>query len=444
MTALCAEIRDLLSAAFDSIWVAGEVNRVRTSQRGHFYFELVEKGSRDDIVGKLEAVAWQRDFREIEAQLAQTDQKISEGQEIRCRGNLDFYPPFGRMQFVVREVDPVFSLGMLARRRRETLAALSASGLLERNRSLALPRVPLKIGLVTSYESAAYHDFLTTLRENRFGFEILFAHASVQGRAAEGELVSAIRWLGGMELDAIVLIRGGGSRADLAVFDSRQLAEAITRSTAPVLTGLGHQIDESIADLTAHTSLKTPTKAAEFLVDRVATSEREIAALAHRLSVRAVERLRRAREAMARAERGFSASRARLIGSATHLQHLSRALSREAARFVDRRRDRLVETAQRLKRSTPRHVAASRRQTDQLTLRIVSGSRSRLREWRATFDGWERLCVELAPQRTLERGFSMTRDDQGNLLVDSDQAGSGDRIHTQLASGELTSRVEGI
>ncbi|HEY0782049.1 MAG TPA: exodeoxyribonuclease VII large subunit, partial [Thermoanaerobaculia bacterium] len=268
---LCGEVRDFLAEAFPAVWVVGEAQRVRPSQRGHLYFELVEKGERDEIVGKLEAVIWKMDFQKVRRLLAASGQELQDGLQIRVRGSLDFYAPAGRLQLCVREVDPAFGLGLLERRRRETLAALTAAGLLERNRALPLPDLPLRIALITSHGSAAYHDFLSGLRDSGYGFRVLFVHASVQGKEAERDVVSALAALAGRAatIDLAVLIRGGGARSDLAVFDSRAIAEAIARAPFPVLTGLGHEIDTSIADLVAHTAVKTPTKAAELLVERV-------------------------------------------------------------------------------------------------------------------------------------------------------------------------------
>ena len=162
-------------------------------------------------------------------------------------------------------MDPAFTLGLLERRRRETLAALAAAGLLEKNRALSLCDLPLTIGLVTSHGSAAYHDFLSGLSESGYGFRVIFIHAAMQGRDAEREVASALASLAGIGIDCAVLIRGGGSRTDLAAFDSRRIAEAIAGAPFPVLTGLGHEIDRSIADMTAPTAFKTPTTVAEFL-----------------------------------------------------------------------------------------------------------------------------------------------------------------------------------
>ena len=288
-------MREFLGEAFSSVWVVGEAQRVRPSGRGHVYFELIEKGDRDEIVGKLDAVIWKGDYLKVQRLLAASEQKLVDGVQVRCRGSLDFYAPSGRLQRCVREVDPAFTLGLLERRRRETLAALTAAGLLEKNRGLPLAELPLSIALITSHGSAAYHDFLSGLVESGFGFRVIFFHAAMQGRESEREVVSALAALAGLPVDCAVLIRGGGSRTDLAAFDSRAIAEAIARAPFPVLTGLGHEIDQSIADLTAHTAFKTPTKVSEFLIERVARADAAVEDLYRRLLREAMEPLRAGR-----------------------------------------------------------------------------------------------------------------------------------------------------
>ena len=442
VSALCEEVRDLLQQAYPEVWVAGEVNRIREHRSGHFYFELIEKGDDDQITGKLEAVAWRNDYTRIKRILASSQQAITEGQTIRCRGRVDFYAPFGRLQFVVREVDPVFTIGMLARRRRETLAALSQAGLLERNRGLDLPDLPLRIGLVTSHESAAYHDFLSSLRESGYGFQVIFVHAAVQGRDAERELVSAIDSIGRSGIDCLALIRGGGSRSDLAVFDSRVVAEAIAHAPIPVLTGLGHEIDQAIADLTSHTAFKTPTKVAEFLVERVQIAERRVIEVGRVLSRASLETLRRGREVLGRAERGLALASWRLARVKSDLHHLAQQIPRAASRYLDGSRRKLGEMARRFGAAAPLPLERIRHRPSRLADRIASRSEMRLRELEERLSGWQRLCVQLAPERIVERGFSITRDSAGKVLTDPAQVTAGDQVISQLAGGRLSSRVE--
>jgi exodeoxyribonuclease VII large subunit len=439
---LCGEVKAFLNEAFGSVWVAGEAQRVRASQRGHLYFELVEKGADDEIIGKLEAVIWKTDLARIRRLLSGSDQQIADGMQVRCRGGLDVYGPTGRMQLCVREVDPVFTLGLLERRRRETLAALAASGLLEKNRALPFPELPLRLALITSEGSAAYHDFLSGLKESGYGFQVVLLHAAVQGRDAEREVVSAFAALAGLPVDLAVLIRGGGSRSDLAVFDSRRIAEAIARSPLPVLTGLGHEIDQAIADLVAHTALKTPTKTAEFLVDQVRQREREVAELQRALLREALEPLRAARESLGRAERGIALARLRLTAAGARLDEYARAfgrLGRSALRAALRQE---AELSGRFQGAARRRVEAGERERRALGERLAAAARGRLREIEARLDGLARLATQLAPERTLERGFTLTRDASGRHLRRPEQVAAGDRITTRFAQGELASRVE--
>jgi exodeoxyribonuclease VII large subunit len=439
---LCGEIRDVLGQAFSTVWVAGEAQRVRPSARGHLYLELVEKGERDEIVGKLDAVVWKTDWMKVQRALAATGQKLGDGMQIRCRASLDFYGPGGRLQLCVREIDPTFTLGMLEIRRRETLAALEAAGLMERNRSMALSELPLTIALITSHGSAAYHDFLSGLTESGYGFRVLFVHAAVQGKEAEREVCSALASLVGLPIDCAVLIRGGGSRSDLAVFDSRSIAEAVARAPFPVLAGLGHEIDRSIADMVAHSTFKTPTKVAEFLIERIARQDQALEELRRRLLREAEEPLRTARESLERAERGLALARMRLATAGNRIEEMARALGRlgrTALRRAERRGD---ELRVRLSGQAPRLLEQGERERVRRGERIAASARSRVREVSARLQGMERLCAQLGPERTLERGYSITRTASGAVVRDPGQLAAGEVVVTQLSRGHLKSRVE--
>jgi exodeoxyribonuclease VII large subunit len=418
------------------------VQRIRQHRSGHLYFELIEKGEGDRIVGRLEAVIWRKDLARVKRVLGRAGLEIVEGQQMRCRANLDLYPPFGRIQLVVREVDPAFAEGRLAARRRETLEHLAAAGLLEHNKRHRLAEVPLRLALITSEGSAAYHDFLSTLRESPFGFRVLFVHASVQGALAERELVSALATAARARPDCAVIVRGGGSRSDLAVFDSRPLAESIARADFPVLTGLGHEIDQAVADIVAHTALKTPTKAAELLVQRVAHADAALTALEQASRREARRPLERARERLGRVERGLrtsvyrlQAARERLGGVAAHLMRSTRHRLHDGERRVGEVRGRLALAA-------PRLLEGRRNRPLEAGRRIVALARARLRESTARVEGWGRLAAEIGPERTLRRGFTITRDASGRPVRELTQVRAGERITTTLVDGRLTSRVE--
>lgn len=437
------EIRDVLGEVFPGLWVQGEVHRPRASQRGHLYFELVEKGVGDRIVGRIDAVVWRTDHQRVRRDLARSDQELADGQQVRCFGNLDFYPAGGRLQLVVRQVDPMFSLGELERRRRETLRTLEAAGLLETNGDLDLSAVPLRIGLVTSKDSAAYHDFLTGLRVAGYGFQVFFAHAAVQGREAEHQVASALRLLAGVRprLDAVAVVRGGGSRSDLAAFDSRRIAEAVARCPLPVICGLGHEIDRAIADVVCHTSVKTPTEAATLLVQRVAEADRAVAEAeaglaraARRVLDQAEGRLRRMDRIAQHGRHALEAGRRQVHAAARSLGLLARRRVRESGDALDHFVELLPSRARRsLDRAAERHADVGER--------LAHRARGHLRHHASLLDGAERLLHGLAPERLLERGYSITRTTAGDLVTSPDQVRSGDRLTTQLAGGTLHSEA---
>jgi exodeoxyribonuclease VII large subunit len=439
---LGAELREVVREAFDSVWVAGELQRLTVRPNGHRYFELVEKGARDAIVGKLDAVIWKGDFARIAAQLVRHGQGLAEGLEVRCRVVVDFYPPHGRLQVHVKEIDPVFTLGALARRRQETLDELARQNLLDANRGRALAELPLRVALVTSQGSAAYHDFVATLAESGYGFRLTLVHTAVQGADAERSVASALKAATALPVDCIALVRGGGAKSDLAAFDSRTIALAIARSPVPVLAGLGHEIDSTVADRVAHRSLKTPTGAAQFLVGRLGQADLE------------VERMR---ERVVRAARQpVVASRARLLEIERRARDAARTLVRmqswlertaSALAAASRRRSRLAgerarDLARRLAVASPRAVERRRREPTVVLWRLVGAARGRLGASRERLSGAARLVTSLAPERIVARGFSITRDEKGAIVRSAARCAVGQRLVTTVSDGRLVSRVE--
>ncbi len=395
---LGGEIQSLLREAYASVWVTGELQRLALRPNGHRYFELVEKGAGDAVIGKLDAVVWKGDFAKIASLLARSGQSLSEGVAIRCRVVIDFYPPHGRLQLHVKEIDPVFTLGELARRREETLRELAAAGLLEANRARPLADLPLVIALVTSHGSAAYHDFVATLRESGYAFRVVHLHAAVQGHQAETEIASALAAAATLGVDCVALVRGGGSKSDLAAFDARTIAYAVARSPLPVLTGLGHEIDESVADRVAHRAFKTPTKVAEFLVARIGAAEQVVTRMGERVGRAALLPLGAARERIAAAERRLLLARRR-IEAAAHAQTT-------------------------------------------LAWRIAGAARRRLATEAAKLEGRARLVAGFAPERVLSRGFSITRRESGAIVRVADALAVGELLRTTVGRGEISSRVE--
>ena len=258
---LTTVVAEALRRAFpDQLWVRGEVQNLKRYPSGHTYFSLVEKGTGtgDKVRARLDCVLFRDDRPAVNRALKEVPgAELGNDVEVRIRGRVSVYQ--GKLQLVMSAIDPVFTVGGIAANRERVLQALALDGLLDANRRVPLPLVPLRVGLVTSRGSAAFHDFVHELEASRFAFQVAVVDVRVQGAAASRRIVWALRELAARRVDVVVLARGGGSRSDLAPFDTELVARAIAAMPVPVLTGVGHEVDRSVADEVAHTACKTPT-----------------------------------------------------------------------------------------------------------------------------------------------------------------------------------------
>lgn len=249
------------------VWVRGEIQGF--NGRGtHAYFRLVD--DTDGVKASID-VAWFAFQRsKLRPVLARAGLELADGIKVRIFGAIDFYAPSGRLSLKMSDVDTRHTLGELALGREALVRRLRDSGRYDANRHRILPPVPLAVGVVTSIGSAAWHDFTAEITRSELGFRLVAADARVQGDEAPVMVSAALDQLAARgDLDAVVLIRGGGSKTDLAAFDTEVIADAIARCPLPVFTGIGHEIDVSVADEVAHRSFKTPTAVAVGLVEQV-------------------------------------------------------------------------------------------------------------------------------------------------------------------------------
>ena len=239
-------IRDVLNSGFPkSLWICGEIQGYdRGKDKKHVFFELCEK---DPVTREINARIWLVIFAQarprIEAILKQAENafELKDDIEVKFLCKVDFYPGHGQVRLIVEGIDPVHTLGKIAQDRQRLIALLKQKGLLDKNKQLALPVVTLNVGLITSYDSAAYHDFISELKRSGYSFRIFVANSIMQGKNTEASVVKALKTLEGInDLDVIVITRGGGSIAELSSFDSEKIAMAIAELSLPVLSGIGH------------------------------------------------------------------------------------------------------------------------------------------------------------------------------------------------------------
>jgi exodeoxyribonuclease VII large subunit len=439
-----------LRVAFpDEVWVRGVIRNLNPGRRGGtVWFDLVEPAVGGDLsrppVASVPVVLFDLARRRVNARLTDAGGgvRMTDGTEVRLRGRLGFWERGGRLQLVMSDIDPAFTLGRLAADRERLLRSLAAEGLLERQAALPRPLVPLRLGLVTSAGSAAEHDVLDELRLSGFGFRVVRADVRVQGVRAARSVAWGLAAVARRGVDAVLLVRGGGATTDLAAFDGEVIARAVAGLSVPVYSGIGHDIDRSIADEVAHSSYKTPTACAQAVVaDVEAVSQRTLAAwagvagLARRHGRRQAERLRACGQHIAVATRqGLAAADRDLAGRVTRVgRSAGGALGRSTA-VLDRAVGRASSGGKAHLRTHDQTLAVAATRLSARAPRAVAAADRRLA-------GLEAQVRALDPARTLARGWSITRDADGRVVRSPDDVRTGDALVTTLAEGELHSEV---
>lgn len=253
-----------------SYWVIAEIGELKVNQKGHCYLELIEKKD-NQILAKNKATIWSYTYRNLSGWFESiTGQALNPGMKILANIIVSYHEVYG-LSLNIKDIDANFTLGERARKRKEILDKLISDGVVEMNQRIPLPLVPQRIALVASKSSAGYEDFMNQLIDNPFhyNFKITLFDTIVQGSAAEQSIIEALLAAhDNIQLfDVLVIIRGGGATLDLDCFDSYELVNHVAQYPIPVITGIGHERDETITDIVAHTNLKTPTAVAEFLIN---------------------------------------------------------------------------------------------------------------------------------------------------------------------------------
>ena len=390
-------------------WVQGELSEGRVGTGGHFYGELVERRPEDqrrrtqgaDLVAKARVTCWQNTYARVSARFARaTGESLRPGMKVLLEVAVTFHELYG-YSLMIHDIDPSYTLGDMARRRQEILQQLEADGILHDNQALPLPMLPQRIAIVSSPTAAGYGDFCNQLQHNDYGFHfhIQLFPAIMQGTRVEETIIQALLQIADEadQWDVVVIIRGGGATSDLSDFDSYPLAACIAQMPLPVITGIGHERDETVLDHVAHTHLKTPTAVAAFLIQRMAEAQDTLDALAQRLT---------------------DSVRRRLADEQQRIIHLATVLPLTFRGVRERHEHRLEILLQRL-------AVASRE--------CCRGGQHRL-------DLLEQRLRGLDPDLLLRRGYSMTLVD-GHLLTDVMQLHAGQEILTRTHQAEITSTI---
>lgn len=395
--------RSLEQCLPDEYWVQAELSDVRSNSTGHCYLEFIQKDPRsNNLIAKARGMIWNNIFRLLKPYFEEaTGQAFASGIKVLVKVTVQFHELYG-YSLTVLDIDPTYTLGDMARRRREILMQLEEEGVLTLNKELEMPVLPQRIAVISSATAAGYGDFCHQLRHNPRGFYFyseLFP-ALMQGNQVEDSILAALDCINARinEFDVVVIIRGGGATSDLSGFDTYLLAASCAQFPLPVITGIGHERDDTVLDSVAHTRVKTPTAAAELLIHRMAET-------------------------------------------ADHLTELSARIQQGAYSLLEQEWRRLDMIQTRIptlvhQKLTDARIAllTTRKDLSQATLAFLSRHKHRL-------ELLQQRISDASPDKLLSKGYSITLKD-GKVVTDASLLKTDDLLVTRFSKGEVQSLVK--
>ncbi len=432
------------------VWVQGQIRNLSRSARGHVYFDLIEPVPAGAAPKASIAVTLFDSNRQVVNRTIKrtgNSMRMDDGVEVRIRGAVELYVPRGQLQLNMSSIDPEFTLGRLGADREQLLQRLQDEGLLEANHQVPFPLVPLRVGLITATGSAAQADFVQQLATSGYAFSVTTLAARVQGEFAPEEIAAAVQAASdgrsaGAPFDVVALVRGGGARTDLAAFDTEPVARAIATCPLPVIVGIGHEIDQSVADLVASRAFKTPTACAQHLIERVVSFDFDLAERAERLHRLAtvsplLHRTRIDEAAQAVAERAQT-----LLTLADQRNQLAAAgLERRVGHRINRTNDRLAELATRVRLGATGAIAGAERRATRSAEQLGAVGPRHCRTAQQRVDLLEARLSAVDPAQAMRRGWSITTTVDGRLIRSIDDISTTDDLITRLADGTVHSAV---
>lgn len=394
--------RSLEQCLPDEYWIQAELSDVRSNTTGHCYLEFVQKDPRsNNLVAKARGMIWSNIYRLLKPYFEETTgQLFTSGIKVLVKVTVQFHELYG-YSLTVLDIDPAYTLGDMAHRRREILMQLEEEGVLTLNKELEMPVLPQRIAVISSATAAGYGDFCHQLQHNPGGFFFyteLFP-ALMQGNQVEESVLAALDRINDRvnEFDVVVIIRGGGATSDLSGFDTYLLAAACAQFPLPVITGIGHERDDTVLDSVAHTRVKTPTAAAELLIHRITES-------------------------------------------ADHLEELSARLQQGAYALLEQEGRRLEMIQTRIPNLVHRKLTDARFALLAAGKDLAQATQTLLSRHRHRLELLQQRVADASPDKLLNRGYSITLKD-GKAVTDAASLNPGDQLVTRLAKGSFTSEV---
>ncbi len=404
LKALLSDVRRVVERGFPTTyWVSADVSDVRENANGHCYLELVQKNDSSRLIeAKVRAIIMSNTYWRLKQTFFQaTGNMLQTGMKVLVEVSVSFHELYG-LSCVVQDIDPTFTIGDMARKRQETIARLKDDGVWDMNRQLELPELIRCIAVISSAGAAGYGDFCDQLNSNDHGlrFSATLFPAVMQGDKSAASVVEALDRIYAMQdnFDVVVIIRGGGAATDLLAFDEYELASCVAQFPLPVITGIGHERDESVTDLVAHTRCKTPTAVAAFIYEQ-------------------------------------------MLVQADRLQDVEETLIRLIKEKTEDEKHRLLDWASRLSRACAYRTSAEEGKLPLLHQRLVTLATATLERGRHKVELCENALRHLSPDEILRRGYSITVAN-GKVVKNASQLQPGDALRTIFCEGEISSIVQ--
>lgn len=452
----------------DMVWVQGETSDVRVNQNGHCYLEFIEKDkSGRNIIAKARAMIWANTFHLLRAYFeSTTNQSFASGLKVMVQVSIEFHEIYG-LSLTIYDIDPAYTLGDQALNRARILKQLEEEGVLTLNKELELSPLPNRIAIISSPTAAGYEDFCNQLEANtyQFAFYTKLFSAIMQGERAEDSIISALERIYEYQdcFDAVVIIRGGGATSELSCFDSYLLAASCAQFPLPIITGIGHERDETVLDIVAHTRAKTPTAVAEFLIGRLSNTSNEIIDIQAQIISSAREKMQNETEKLKSIENDFSfwgkswyKDQSNILSSLkitlkkeiqSYLKDnenifktLEYSINKEIGQIIKNEHYNLNSYVNILKK------ASSKKQIDTDTIAQLNDSLKKivlrkLDNKKEKIEFYTKYIELISPQHILKKGYTLTLS-QGKVVKSASELSEGDILTTRFVDGEIDSVIK--
>ncbi|NVO09880.1 MAG: exodeoxyribonuclease VII large subunit [Bacteroidales bacterium] len=441
------KVKETLSQSFrTSYWIVAEVSEAKENSSGHCYLELIQKDELQDYPkAKARATIWAYTYRMLKPYFeTTTGRSISSGIKILVLAEVVFHEVFG-YSLNITDIEPNYTIGDIEQKRRETIEKLVAEGVFDMNKGLELPIPPKRIAVISSPSAAGLQDFINQLHTNNYGYIIehtLFT-AVMQGNSAEDSIINALNQINEKyyNFDVVVIIRGGGSQADLACFDSYWLASHVAQFPLPIITGIGHEKDISVVDLVAHTKLKTPTAVAEFILSKFIEAESILHDLKDKLEFIINENITTERLQF---EKRLSSITPRIFQEISkgkiNIERLYQKSSYSSSQFILNEHSKIAKTARSFELLSLMKITKSHNNINQYKNSLANYSLQYLVNQNNSIEIIHKINTSSNPLNILKRGYSITLYN-GKILKDPKQVKKGETITSKLNEGELNSTV---